>query len=416
MLKNYTDDFFELTNIVVFNSFGFFFLDFLIPFVAVELLKMNGIEMGFLFSLRTIGYFFGSSFIGILTDKYSKKNLVIFGSTGRGIAYFIMYLAIISINLTWLMFSNLLLGLMAGFFWIPFDALVADKSMTQNRSEAYGKRTAAQGRGTFIGAILGFFLLINFEPNILLMYIGIPLFGIANFYASWKAYIKITDERLENDKVPKIMYENSTFKESSVPKLMLFGIIVLLFVIFLEAIIGSLAKPYIIPYLLGNFISNVSIASFIYIPVGLVSILLASKLGNLIDKVNIYLGISIGSALGALITYLLINTSSIIIFSVLLTLMEVIDITIELILSNIFSRISVKHRGKLIGLNAFFTNFGAIIGPLAGGILWQFYSDKTPFIFSIEIGLLIIPFFILSLILISPYIEEKIQRKQVLEV
>ena len=324
-----------------------------------------------------------------------------------------MYFAIITINLPWLMFSNLLLGCMAGLFWVPFDALVADKSLMQNRSEAYGKRTAAQGRGTFIGAVIGFVLLLNFEPNILLMYIGIPLFGIANFYASWKAYTKITDERLEPNEYVKAIPRNNTSQGLSVSKLMLLGIIVLLFVIFLEAVNGSLAKPYIIPYFLNNFTSSVQIATLIYIPVGLVSILLASKLGNLMDKVNIYLSISIGSAIGALITYFLINTNSIILFSILLTLIELIDITIELILSNIFSRISVKHRGKLIGLNAFFTNFGAMIGPFTGGILWQFYSNKTPFIFSIGIGLLIIPFFIISLLLINPFVEEKVHRKKV---
>ena len=243
------------------------------------------------------------------------------------------------------------------------------------------------------------------------MYAGIPIFGLANFFASWKAYNVITNEKIEYGESQMQQHDiqpsNNTF---SSPK-MLVGMILLIFVIFLESINGSLAKPFIIPYFLNNFTNDVSIASFVYIPVGLVSILLAPSLGKMVDKVNLYVGISICSIIGAVGTYLLINTESILIFSILLTIDEMIVITIELILSNVFSRISIKHRGKLIGSNIFFTNFGGIIGPITGGILWQFYSDKMPFIISIGVELCVIPFIILAILFLTPYFEEKLQNK-----
>ena len=48
------------------------------------------------------------------------------------------------------------LGFMAGFFWIPYDTLIAQKSHKDNRSNAYGKRDSAIGKGMFIGTALGF--------------------------------------------------------------------------------------------------------------------------------------------------------------------------------------------------------------------------------------------------------------------
>ena len=405
MPKKYTKDFHKLAGLVTYNSFGFFFLDFIIPFIAVELLHISGTEMGLLFSFRIIGYFFSSSFVGLLADRYSRRNLIIIGSTGRGIAYFIMYGAIVLINLPWLLLSNLFLGFMAGFFWIPFDALIADKSAKENRSQAYGIRTSAQGTGVFIGASIGFFILWNFEPNTLLMYSSIPIFGLANFYASWKAYKVITNEKIESIEPPSQIETIPTTYNVVSPRKMYAGIALLAFVIFLDAINGSLAKPFIIPYFLNNFTNSVSITSFVYIPVGLVSILLAPRLGKLVDKVKIC------SMIGALVTYLLISTHSIIIFSILLTVDEMIVITVSLILSNVFSRISIKHRGKLIGSSIFFTNFGGIIGPITGGILWQYYSDKMPFIVSIGVELLIIPFIILAILILTPYFEEKIYPK-----
>ena len=56
MQKKYTRDFNKLADLATYNSFGYFFLDFLIPFIAVELLRISGVEMGLLFSLRIIGY------------------------------------------------------------------------------------------------------------------------------------------------------------------------------------------------------------------------------------------------------------------------------------------------------------------------------------------------------------------------
>lgn len=411
MQKNYTHDFKNLADLATYNSFGFFFLDFLIPFIAVELLHISGIEMGLLFSVRIIGYFFSSSFVGILADKYSKRNLIIIGSAGRGVAYFLMYGAIISINLPWLMVSNLILGFMAGFFWIPFDALIADKSASKNRSQAYGIRTSAQGKGVFIGAIIGFIILLNNTSNIYLMYAGIPIFGLANFYASWKAYNVITNEKLEYSESLQQQQDTQPSNNSFSTQKMLVGMILLVFVIFLESINGSIAQPFIIPYFLNNFTNKVAIATYVYIPVGLVSILLAPRIGKIADNLNMYVGITICSIIGAVGTFFLINTTSIVIFSILLTLDELVVITIELILSNIFSRISIKHRGKLIGSNIFFRNFGGIVGPITGGILWQLYSDKMPFIISIGVGLLVIPFIILAILFLTPYFEEKIQKK-----
>lgn len=408
MEKNYTSDFFRISNIIIFNSLGFFFLDFLVPFIAVELFQSTGTEMGLLFSLRIIGYFISSSFVGWLSDVYNKKNMIIIGSTGRGLAYFIMYASIISTNLPALMISNLLLGFMAGFFWIPFDALIAEKSIKEKRSHAYGIRTSAQGKGTFIGAFVGFTLLISFEPNVPLMYIAIPIFGLSNLYASWRLFNEITDEKITSEK----NFAEKTNSSNGISKPMVLGIIALLFVIFLEATNSSIAKPYIIPYFIDNFTNDITLASAIYIPAGVVSIVLAPRMGNYLDRMNNYVAISIASLLGASITYLLITTNSISIFAVLLTIDELIVMSVSLLLSNIFSRISIKHRGKLIGFRTFFTNLGGIIGPLTGGVLWEMYSEKTPFIVSIGIELLLIPFFIIAFFLITPYFEEKIDKKK----
>ena len=295
MEKNFSNDFEDLTNIVVFNSLGLFFLNFLIPFIAVELLDISGIDMGILFSAQTSGFFVSALFVGVLTDKYSKKNLLIIGSTGRGLAYMLMYYAIVTLSLFWLVIGDLMLGFLSAFYLIPLDTLVADKSSHNKRSLAYGIKRAAQGKGTFIGAFIGFFILLKFSPDIPLMYIAIPIFGLANFYASLKYYHVVTSEKLElTQNLVSIDVETNP-KQNFLPIFLALGIILILFSVLIESVTSNVYIPYVIPYFLNAISNNPSLATLVYIPVGLVSVLFAPRLGKFIDGINFYIGFAFTS-------------------------------------------------------------------------------------------------------------------------
>lgn len=127
--NRFTSDFNSMINIVMFNSVGFFFLEYLIPIVASIIIGATGLQIGLLFSVQVIGYMISSFFTGFITDKIkSKTSLILLGSFGRGIAYFILYTALIFSSLIGIGISTFCIGFFAGFFWIPFDTLIAEKS------------------------------------------------------------------------------------------------------------------------------------------------------------------------------------------------------------------------------------------------------------------------------------------------
>ena len=134
--------------------------------------------------------------------------------------------------------------------------------------------------------------------------------------------------------------------------------------------------------------------------------MLAPRLGEIADKMNPYLGISIASVVGAVVTLFLINTTNLFLFSGLL----IIDVTIVstggLILQNFLSRISPKHRGKIFGLQGTSSNFGYALGPILGGIVWDSYGPKAPFTLSIFFELALIPLFILAMYYLRPHLQE----------
>jgi len=411
-----TDDFNSMIKITIFNSLGFFFLDFLIPYVASQELRAAGIDMGVIFSVIVVGYMISSPFVGVLTDRILKKLLVFVGSVGRGFAYFGLYIAIIMKSLIGLTLGMFLLGFCAGFFWIPLDTLIAEKSSASHRSYAYGKHYSAEGIGTFFGAFIGFGILlvaVEIAPtNSFLIYSALIVFGLVNILAGIVFFLLVDESiKFENIESEKASVDNPSIKKTISTGLVI-GLVLLFIVLFLSSTNGSLAKPFLNVYLLETIEDNPTLAALAYAPSGFVSMLLAPRLGQIADRTNPYLGISLASVLGAIITFCLINTSELWMFAFLLILDVTVVTTGGLILSNFISRVSKSHRGKIFGFQSTFNNIGAIIGPIFGGIVWDLFGPKSPFIVSIVVELALIPFFIIAIFYLKPHLAESLKVKK----
>lgn len=406
--EKFTSDFKSMLNIVIFNTMGFFFLDFLIPYIASQVLNATGIEIGLIFSVQIFGFLISSSFTGFITDKVkSRKNLILLGSLGRGCGYFVLYSAIILNSLIGMNIGTFSIGFFAGFFWIPLDTLIAEKSNKNHRSHAYGRRESAIGRGMLIGSIFGFTIFgfaISSTTNPFIIYMAIPLFGIANFYAGIRFYRNVD----ESIKFNQEMIRETEKKDllTKIPRRMILGMIILMMVLILANINGSIGRPFFNVYILDEIVNDPTIAMIAFIPSGFVPLFLSPKIGSLVDKVHPALGISLSSTLGSLVTWFLINSPNVIMFSIL----YVLDVTIasvgNLVFQNFLSRISVKSRGKILGLRSFSSNFGGIIGPIIGGLLWDNLGHKAPFVVSILVELTLIPMYILAVYSLKNYLTE----------
>jgi len=204
-IEKFTADFNRMLRIIILNTMGFFFLDYLIPVVASQNLSASGLEIGVIFSVQIFGHTISSFFVGFLTDRVKhKKTLIVIGSLGRGSAYILLYVSLLLNSLQLMGIGTFSLGFLAGFFWIPFNTLIAEKSRKQNRSEAYGKRDAIMGRGTILGAVIGFSIFgFTYGFNIpFITYLALPIFGISNFFAGY--YFTKVDESIK-------IYEPNSF-------------------------------------------------------------------------------------------------------------------------------------------------------------------------------------------------------------
>lgn len=417
--NRFTLDFNQMLKIVMLNSLGFFFIGFWVPVIARTNMGASGLQLSLIVSVQVLGRMISGFFTGFITDRIkSRSSLVLMGSFGRGISYFIIYTAFIANFMILLGIGTFTLGFMAGVFWVPFNTLVAEKSSKNHRSHAYGKRDSANAIGQIFGSMFGFNLLMIasvYTDNPFILYGGIPIFGISNFFAGI-IFFRRVDETIKfsgnlalNNNSSNGLNGNSKFFSS---RPIIIGTIFLMSVLFLGSVNGTIARHLINVFLLENIESNVNLVIWAYLPAGISATLLAPKLGSIVDKLRPAVGITITSLSGALVTWLLINSGNIWIFALLLLMDLTIIMAAGLIFQNIVSRITIEHRGKILGTGEFFAFMGSVIGPILGGIVWDFMGPRFPFIISIFVELSLIPLYLVVVYYLLPHLAETYEVKK----
>jgi MFS family permease len=422
---DFTSDFDSVLSIIKWNCLGFLFLDFLIPFVISQQLHASGLELGLVFSVQTLGDVISAPIAGWLTDRMSKRKLVLFGANGRAFSYVLMYIAIVSSSYYGLLVSEFALGFLVQFFWVPISTIVAQKSNNRCRSYAFGKRRFAQGIGILIGTTfsVAIFILSNiFVPgNPFLPSCSLILFGTGNVLAGISFYkhvdeklVLVVDEDVHGNKkeIVSVKVKGQVSNKITISRYLVIGFSLLCLAIFLSEVNNSCAKPFFRVYLLDAIEPDENLALLAIIPGQIISLFLAPKFGKMADRMNPFAGMTIICTCGALVTLITILTNNVFIFAFLQVFDQSFALTSGLIVENLMSRVSKKHRGKIFGTKAFMGNLGDIFGPTIGGILWDTVGMLAPFIFSIFVELSLIPVYFLVLYFIKHDLAESFESEE----
>jgi len=133
-------------------------LEFVFP-LYLNSLNKSYIEIGILLSLASVSGIILDMPFGFLSDKTSRKKLMISG----------LFFFIISSILIFLLKGNIVLAA-AFLFWgaafqlwkVPFDAKFASLTKQSNRAKSYGLNTEVKYLGMFLGPLVGGFLILWF--------------------------------------------------------------------------------------------------------------------------------------------------------------------------------------------------------------------------------------------------------------
>ncbi|PCK08404.1 MAG: hypothetical protein COA42_09225 [Alteromonadaceae bacterium] len=385
MKGNFPDKLKPLLLPIKLNSLGTFFVSFLIPIIAHQQFSANGWQMGLLFSLQAVGAGCSALLFSKKVNKWgSRAGLIRLGSMVKMFAYILLYAAIIISNYELMIIATFFLGLGSGLFRLVSNTCFAQLSGFNNRAEVLGIASKQFGLGIVWGSSLAFTLLSvadALELSPIITYMSLVVFAIASAVAGLKGYKALS----------LISSQKVTVSIERVDEIRYTFITIFLFaMVFVGQLSGSLVAPFLEVYLLDHLkVTNIVELSLAYIPGGILSMLLAPKLGRYADKVNPALYLGVAGVTGAFTTWLMLQSVSLWQISLLFIIDASIIIAAGLVLSKLISEVAGESKGRAFGVQDFVSNLGAISGPLVGGLFWQMQGSKGPFMFSISTELVL---------------------------
>ncbi|MGY5852332.1 MAG: MFS transporter [Candidatus Thorarchaeota archaeon] len=374
-----------------FCSLGFFFVSFILPIVAYDILGASGFEVALIFSLLTLGSAAFAPVAGAVTKRGRRRESIAFGASVRAIAYIGMAVSILLAQLYLLIANSLLWGFGAAFYLVGSDAEISERVVRKNRAEAFGHRSAANARGSIIGTFIGFIIISMFDIPIVFIF-----FAIMNLYGGYVAV-----------RVRPTMPDTSDSKEvSTMQKAIGLGIAALVIAAAIESFVLALLSPFVELYILEVFqltFIDLPLVALVYLPSGIISAMLGGPIGKFADKSN-QVAIVSGAALivsvctfllailpGYLITLANGAVYGLVTVGVLFTIEGVAGTAAFTVMSSVMGTAYEGRAGEGFGYFEAAMGLARFGGPLIGGLLWDIVNPVAPFIFVGFAELLLIP-------------------------
>jgi MFS family permease len=303
-------------------------------------------------------------------DRYGRRGFLIFAL----ILYVLAYAGYgFSETIEWMYAARLLQGVGAAILLLTVDAITADLTGEDNRASAMGKNVEAQTRSTFVGATIGFSLVAIF-PTEGWQY-SFLIFVVLGVYALINA-MRHVPESVETSA--------GTKTNASLSK----PLVTLLVMLVPLGFASALMMPIYLVYLQDTFSPDVRLLSWAFLPAGLVFAIMPSKLGAIVDRVGPVKPCAIG---------LLVVSGSYLVMPMLGQFWPVVAVytlssfgwaVIEPARKTMTATLSGMQVAKGFGLAEMSLGFGAVVGPLAGGCLYDQFDHSLPFLVNSAVVLL----------------------------
>ncbi len=380
-----------------FCSFGFFVVSFLIPIIAYSYMGASGTEVALVFSLLILGSAVFSPVAGRFAARGLRRQCISAGAIVRAAAYLGMASAIALGSLSNLIVNSLLWGLGAAFYQVGSDSEISEMVLRENRSEAFGRREAANGQGSVIGAFVGFTVL--------------AFFGIGSVFLLYAA-MNLIGGLIVLQKGPSLEPRAERARSRDAQFLVGAGILALVLAASLDAFITALMGPFVELFIINMFNPSLEMLAFVYLPGGIMSAILGGSMGRLADRKNRIAIVSLAVVVSSSSSLLLVaipwivaalravipplaalseTDLGLILIAVLFTIQSVTAVLAYTVMSAIFGTAYEGRAGQGFGIFEGATAFSRFVGPIAGGVLWDTVNPTAPFVLVGVAGYLVIP-------------------------
>jgi MFS transporter, DHA1 family, multidrug resistance protein len=349
---------------ITFNAFG------LIVPIMPTYLKTFGVAgqvLGFIMAIFALAQFLFSPIAGNLSDRYGRKNLIIFGLIVNGLSQIMMGLS----SEIWMLYiSRFITGVGSAFIVPPVMAYAADLTTKEERGKAMGLLGAAISLGFMIGPGIGG-LLSNVSLHFPFYFAGSAAIfaGILSFIVLPSIKPVIKDQPKQENLIQQMA---RSFKTSY---------FVLLVVVFVFSFGIANFQATLTMFLTYKFDYSPSDIAIVMTAGGFVGVIIQvfaiNRLFQMFGEMKIIL---FSLLLAAFSLYGLLYVSGFYIILLVATLFSTATTLIRPAVNTLISKTAGNEQGYAAGMNNSYMSLGNMIGPALAGTLFDWHMN-IPFTF-----------------------------------
>lgn len=345
------------------GSASFAFLNFGLPIYADEI-GLDAVMIG-----GTYATFMGTivvvrPLIGIALDRMGRRWFFVLA-----FAFYVAAMAVFAQTegVTGLYVARFLQGLGASFMWVTARTMVADLNDDTTRGVAMGRLTTTSVRGSLIGAFYGFTLL-GFMPLQDAWPIAFAGYAVLSAVALLWSLCRVGETR---EAAPSVNVEWTL-----TPALRRVFILV-----FLTGFASALIEPIYLLYLKNKFDLPMLVLAWVFFPSGIVFAILPRYAGEWSDRLGRGRVIAVGIAFAAAVSIALPFWPSVVLVGTSYILFSVGWAMASPGVSALVADLAPDAaRGRIIGFQEGAAGAGAALGPLVGGVLYEYVAPMAAFV------------------------------------
>ncbi len=346
---------------VFLGSTAFVYLNFSLP-VYVREQQVDAVVIGGMYTVFTVTMLICRPLVGWALDRFGRRPF--FAS-----AFAFYTLAMLAFSgadsVSAFYLARFLQGIGASLMWVSARTIIAD-GPPATQGSAMGHLLATSVRGSMVGATWGFTLLgfLPFERAWQLAFAGYALAAAAGFVLALRRF-----------RPPPFPRQNDTEPLRLTPVQ-----VRLLVVVLLSGFSSALIEPIYLIFLKDKFDLSVIVLAAAFLPAGLVFAVLPRYAGGWSDRFGRAPLIAAGMASAAMVSATLPWLPSLLLvafcYVLFATAWAAANPAQDALLSDLAP---AGQRGRLFGWKEAAANLGAALGPLAGGALYDYWSQAAAF-------------------------------------
>ncbi|HKZ84692.1 MAG TPA: MFS transporter [Anaerolineae bacterium] len=366
------------------SSFPIGVLTFAIPIFGPQVLKLNAVRVGELFSVYALMTLIMRPVAGWAMDRYGRRNFFL-----AGLAVQVMASAFFAIgsSFDWLFWGRVLQGIAAGMIWLSAYAMTADLAARGGRGNMFGAVEEMLARGGLYGVLVAvpFFARFSFNPFSFAFQIdAVGWTAVFVLYAAL-AVIAFT---IAFRYLPETYVRRATQVKGN-GSVISMQLIVLAVIVFLTSTALRGLEPILLIYVQDHFTTNLMIIALAYLPSALIFGFLQSRLGKVADRVGRKLPIAVGLVTSGTSSAILPSLPGLVPLLGTWTMVPLVGLWAseaaafsaatpaeQALVADMSGR---DKRGTAFGIYTLALSLGQVVGPLVGTQLYDNVSPSAPF-------------------------------------